>query len=547
MNVLAARTMRRQAHWAGVLLLLAHATVLLAGVELIDVGIDDPPEPTPPPKLFAHIAPREAPRAMFEREWAVAIEKAAIQLPADAIELNLPDHESVVVSRLYWEARAGFIPSPEGFGEQIPDPQAEPSAFSWRWYGKSDDGYTLALTLVEGNLAGRIWAPASVHYALEQITDTAILGLVRPEFWSMHPQEEEAFAEVGEGGIASSQKDGLGTGGKWDSNCVGDIPTGAHPIDVLVIHTPAMVNGSSPNGYSSVAAFSAAVHASIDDANQALRNVNISSFSYVLRGIEPVDPNDHDYEATDIRSALDLLSGIQPIPPPTTTWCTYPGNAIVASRRTSLWADIVALARTDANLCGYSRAQRIVEAYDCPREPGPGYDPFSYLIFNPKCAADRLNLAHELGHLLGMEHDPLNARGLGGQNKSSCPWSFGHRRSDSALQARYHFRTVMAYYDSPLNQPGPSGPPSCITPVNCPQIDAYSNPEQDWHGENDGISPPPYGLQTWNPADAAPAVGELTHPTWTRSQATDTLPRLAPIVAAFRPRPDLIFADGFEP
>lgn len=547
MNVLAARRAWWLVRCAGAIVLSMHAAVALAGVELIDVGIDDPPNPPVQPTLFAQIVPREDDsQAMFEQEWAVAIEQAAIQQPADAIELNLPDREPIVVSRLHWEARAGFIPSIDGYGGQVPDPHADPSAFSWRWYGKSDRGYTLALTLVEGQLAGRIWAPANVHYALEQDADTAVLGRIRPEFWEMHPPEAEAPSEAGEERTVASPKNGLGTGGKWDPMCVGAIPTGQHPIDVLVIYTPAMVNGSSPNGYSSVAAFSAAVHASIDDANQALRNVNIHSFSYALRGIEPVDPNDHDYEAVDIREALDLLSGIQPIPPPTTTWCTFPGNSIVASRRTSQWADIVALARTDASLCGYSRAQRIVGAYDCPREPGPGYDPFSYLIFNPKCTADRLNLAHELGHLLGMEHDPLNARSLGGSNKPSCPWSFGHRRSEPALQARYHFRTVMAYYDTPLNQPGPPGPPSCVTPANCPQIDAYSNPDQDWHGEDDGVNPPPYGLQTWNPTDAAPAVGELTHPTWTRSKARDTLPRLAPIVAAFRPRPDLIFADGFE-
>ena len=154
MNDLAARTMRRLAHCASALLLLAHATVALAGVELIDVGVDDPS--APPSRLFVWVSPQEEPQASFEQEWTVAIEQAAIQLPADAIELNLPDHEPVIVSRLHWEARAGFIPSNEGYGGQIPDPEADPSTFSWRWYGKSDRGYTLALTLAEGQLAGRI-------------------------------------------------------------------------------------------------------------------------------------------------------------------------------------------------------------------------------------------------------------------------------------------------------------------------------------------------------------------------------------------------------
>jgi len=159
---------RGMLHGAGAIALMLHSMIALAGVELIEVGIDDPPEPSPPPKLFAHIVPRDDPQAMFRQAWTVAIDQAAIQQPAEAIELNLPDRETVIVSRLHWEARSGFIPSPHGYGEQIPDPSADPSAFSWRWYGKSDRGYTIALTLAEGHFAGRVWAPANVHYALEQ-------------------------------------------------------------------------------------------------------------------------------------------------------------------------------------------------------------------------------------------------------------------------------------------------------------------------------------------------------------------------------------------
>lgn len=548
MNILAARRAWWLVRCTGAIALSMHAIVALAGVELIDVGIEDPP--VSPPKLFAWVLPQQEPQATFEQEWTISIEQAAIQMPADAIELNLPDRDPVIVSRMHWEARAGFIPSHEGYGGQIPNPQAEPSEFSWRWYGKSDRGYTLALTLTEGQLAGRIWAPANVHYALEPDRDTTRLGLIRPNFWNVHPPGWDDPPE-GEGlqdDAQSTLKNGFGTGGSWDLTCSGPLPAGQHPVDVLVMYTPNMIDGSSSMGYTSLAAFTAAVHSAIDDANQALRNVGIFSYSYALRGIEPADSI--NYSQLRIDFALGEFSGIKNLDPLVAPWCTYTTNTYVSARRNTMWADVMALARAPADpldtSCGVSKAQRHVAAYDCPRDPGSGFDPFSYLVFNPKCGADQLNLAHEFGHLLGMEHDPHNAKLSQTPNRPSCPWSYGHRRADSALPSRYHFRTVMAYYNDPSGAALP-GPNSCNTPANCPQIDAYSDPLQDWHGEDNGINPPPYGLQPADPLDVALSIGELTHPTWRPSQATQTLPRLAPIVSAFRPRPDLIFANGFEP
>ena len=128
MNILAARRAWWLVRCTGAIALSMHAIVALAGVELIDVGIEDPP--VSPPKLFAWVLPQQEPQATFEQEWTISIEQAAIQMPADAIELNLPDRDPVIVSRMHWEARAGFIPSHEGYGGQIPNPQAEPSEFS---------------------------------------------------------------------------------------------------------------------------------------------------------------------------------------------------------------------------------------------------------------------------------------------------------------------------------------------------------------------------------------------------------------------------------
>ena len=531
---------------AAALLLMVWTSLAIAAVDLIDVGIEEPPEPPAPPKLFAWAVPQQEPQASFEQEWMVAIEQAAIQRPADAIELNLPDREPIIVSRLHWEARAGFIPSPEGYGGQIADPQAASSAFSWRWYGKSDRGYTLALTLVKGQLAGRIWAPANVHYALEPNRDTTTLGLIRPDFWSMHSPEQEDPSEV-KGLQVQSQvtpRSRFGIGGSWDLDCKHTLVPRLDPIDVLVMYTPGMITPPpAGTGYASVAQLTTAVQASIDDANQALRNVGIFSFSFTLRGIEPADPG--NYDNISIRDALEVLSGID-YTGTGPTWCTFPGNPQVSARRSDMWADVVALARADnfgENSCGQSRAQRHVEILDCPRDPGPGYKQFAYLVFNPKCNPDRLNLAHELGHVVGMEHDPENATPLVPPNKPSCPWSFGHRRADVA--PRYRFHTVMAYARDTPAMGGVPGPAQCASESDCPLIDAYSDPLQYWHGYDDGVNTPPFELQP-SPVGSASAIGELNHPPWRPSQATDTLRRIAPIVAQFFDRPDGIFEDGFE-
>ncbi len=530
-----------------VVLLVMQVTTAFGGVGLIDAGIDDPPEPAIPPKLFARIDPQQKPQASFRQEWTVTIEQAAIQQPAEAIELNLPDHETVLVSRLHWEARAGFIPSADGYNGQIPDPDAEPSVFSWRWYGKSDRGYTIALTLSQGQLAGRIWAPANVHYTLEPGRDATTLGLIRRDFWGLHPPEPDdprADEATTLEPAASASINGISLGGAWDLTCSGPLPTAFSPIDVLVMYTPNMIDGTSPTGYASLAAFTAAVQTSIDNANQALRNVGIYSYAYSLRGIEPADAQ--GYSDLTITKALGVFSGIQNAEPLADPWCTYPGNAYVAGRRTAMWADVMALARaSNDNLCGVSKGQRHVEIRDCPRDPGPGYSPFAYLVFNPKCDADKLNLAHELGHILGMEHDPKNASNLQPPNKPSCPWSFGHRRGDISGASRFRFHTVMAY-PTDAGTIGLAGPPQCLNAADCPLIDAYSDPTREWDGFDDGINLPPYGLRPLGSLAGAWPIGDITTLTWRDSNATQTLPRLAPIVAAFQARPDRIFANGFE-
>lgn len=149
---------------------------------------------------------------------------------------------------------------------------------------------------------------------------------------------------------------------------------------------------------------------------------------------------------------------------------------------------------------------------------------------DPDCGADRLNFAHKLGHQLGMEHDRRNSEIVLTTVKQSCPWSNDHRYS---APAPWGFRTLMAYWQAGYTSV--TGP-ACNNDSLCPLIDAYSNPQLEWTGTG--------GIQPLGTVPGAPPLGNDSPPF--RTRANDTLPRLAPVSAAFRPRPDLIFADGFQ-
>ncbi|MFA7541682.1 MAG: reprolysin-like metallopeptidase, partial [Lysobacterales bacterium] len=287
----------------------------------------------------------------------------------------------------------------------------------------------------------------------------------------------------------------------------------------------------------------AGLQSALDDANQALRNGGIQNVTFSPRGPELL-PNpgiDFIYDEAPIVQALHRLAGVATAPPP--VFYTFPGNVYVAARRDAMWADIVALARDDLSgqqTCGYSVVNRWVANNDYPREPGPDFEKFAYLVFDPGCGADRLNLAHELGHQLGMEHDPANYWAPG--SLPSCPWSFAHKRS--AGDPRFRFRTVTAYWQNIGHRPGPG---DCGSDSNCPLIDSFSTPLLEWAGDPASGGPPPFGLQPVGTVSGAWPIGiaSASHPN-RPAHGVDTLRRIAPFAQDYRARPELIFANGFQ-
>lgn len=500
-----------------------------------------------------------SPADAYKGVWSVAINADELKFSPPEITLNLPDLAPVTVQLDHWEPRAGFVMEydEEGNGHMIPDPNAKPEDFSWLWYGRGGE-WTVSLTMHKGIVAGRA-SSAERRYGLEPRPGPVTqLGLINSSYWKTHvddgldnPKREAVSAAPATTASASSLGPTLAMplpastkGPTWDDSCAASLDTShVNVVDVLVMYTSGYLSYAG-----SATQVEAQVQAGLDDANTSLRNSQMYALRFALAGVEAV-PAGFNYDVSGIEASLLRLTGYTVVPP-IDGYCSFSNpNTAVRNRREAKHADIVALARRDATnppeqTCGAGWVQRVVYNNGCAMEPGADWgEKFPYFIFDPQCNSDRLNFAHEIGHTLGMEHDPQNSDVGAGGARPSCPWSFGHRRPDTGVAQSYRFRTVMAYWNNVLLSGGGVGPGACANSADCQQIDAYSNWNLQWAGPS-GIQPLPLlpssaliGVQVpW-----IPPSGQQP-----QSHAFDTMQRLGAIVADFRARPDAIFANNFQ-
>jgi hypothetical protein len=485
---------------------------------------------------FAVPQPSQSPPGEFLESWNAGFNVVSLGTGVSSVRLNLPDGSVETVYRVHFEPRQGYLAvdlDGDGDSEDVVDPDATPEEISWRWYGRSQS-WTVALTFESGVLAGRISGSANRYGIKPGPNGITLLGLQNSEYWRLHPDETvEGANQLGAAGPdKSSSSDGEKSKSipatlAWDTTCAAPLEPDVRVVDLLILYTEGVVDSSGGTD----AGARAAIQSSMDDLSQSLRNTGISRLKFALRGIEPVDDS-LDYDGMSQSVALRAFGGWRDLPG--APYIDFPGNSYVSARRDAHEADIVALARAaDDGSCGVALIQHsTLSGY--LREPGPDFSKFAYLVFNPACNADRLNLAHEIGHLFGMEHDPKNASSVLSATRS-CPWSHGHRRPSTLPGDPLTFRTVMSYW---INGSGSGGPTGCGSDAGCPLIDAYSSTAYEWNGVN--IAP----VGTSTPALTI-GVPYPAAPNWA-SKADDTLVRLAKIVEKFRVSSEVIFLDNFE-
>ncbi len=248
------------------------------------------------------------------------------------------------------------------------------------------------------------------------------------------------------------------------------VPAGADPtvdqpvIDLMVVYTPASRARYGKEG------LEAKILQAVADANTAFVNSRINA-----------------------RFALVHLSEIA------YTETGLSSTALVALQRTSdgqldevhalrdaHGADLVALISEDTSSCGLSYVMAT---------PSPGFAGNAFSVVYSGCLAS-LSLAHELGHLLGCQHDRSSTSGA-----AAFPYAYGWRQCDPDGP---QFRTIMAE--------------ACGGAI---RVNYFSNPALEYSGSPLGIDAT---LDPSNGADNARAINQ----TASIAAAFRTLPPAAP-------------------
>ncbi len=401
----------------------------------------------------------------------------------------------------------------------------------------------------------------------------------------------------------------------WDPSCTLEPLGTGSSLDILVLYTPAALElAESQNPLQDpLISMRARIENEVNTTNTIFRESGIEGVQLFLKGIEPTpggqddgtpDPNLPDNErAVEQYTWLVGSRGPQADPNEPGDFVERPatGNPAVEVLREAYQADIVGMVQASFyGFCGIAHQTNMrykdAEFEDPPvgsdgqarrAVPGPTFYHAAAFIADMNCAAATWDFAHEVLHILGVQHDPgsdvagdIRRR----RERAACPNAFGWRQPggdpnpmgpnfDTNAFRRHRHRDLMAYTNQNFNVDQTGLPPSCYAgPMEppfygflCPRIDRLANRELEWNGyppDPDQDPPPdypsPYGVQPFgsfvsaNPQLAPPGnrhrlgsepgVPDL----WRGTDARFTAIRVSRLVADFCSRPDLGFADGFE-
>lgn len=308
--------------------------------------------------------------------------------------------------------------------ELVPEEIEDRGADSLLWRGSivgADDDGQLTVTVHRGHVAGRLSLPGRT-YELAPDAEGAGVSRLRELDTTRFPEGPDAVEPPG----LPREPRGYPQGDAPSA------PMGVDPVlEVLVVYTPTA--RAAAGGTSQMEAF---IQAAVDVSNTAYGNSQVDQ-NLALRGTEEIG-----YDETGVPMSEQLV------------WLrNAPG---IAALRDAYAADLVAMISETPPGCGIGYIMR---------NPGPSFAASAFSVTHRACVVGNLSFAHELGHNMGLEHDPANSDAY--PNGASYPWSFAHFVDGE-------FRTVMAYSTE------------CIPP-GCPRVAHFSNPDVSFSGHPTGI------------------------------------------------------------
>lgn len=291
-----------------------------------------------------------------------------------------------------------------------------PMSLLWRGRLVGDDGREGKgfITVHGGHVAGRLTLPDRVY---ELAPDSAGGGVAR-------------LLELDGGLYPPCRGQVVPPPGAGPASQLSAVAGETAYVDVVVVYTP-----RSRNAAGGRAAMEALIQGAVDSTNDSFANSRAEPRAYLVATAEV------PYDESGIDMAVQL------------EWLRQDRG--VADLRRRFGADAVAMISEAPPGCGIGYVMR---------EVGAGFAPWAFSVTHRPCAVGSLTFAHELGHNMGLEHDPPNGPP---PEEASYPWSFGHFVPNN-------FHTVMAYWTS------------CGR--NCLEIPHFSNPAVSFRNQPTGIA-----------------------------------------------------------
>ncbi|MGK7296651.1 MAG: zinc-dependent metalloprotease family protein [Candidatus Wenzhouxiangella sp. M2_3B_020] len=447
-----------------------------------------PPDPTAVLDLDG--VPIASDNPVFRRRFDIPNPIPTLGAGSEEVELRLPGGRQIDAARKRFIARAGYVERLDCSGDHVPDGNPD-TPVSFRWYGELPNGGWLGLTVVNDVARGTLVTDETSYRISGAPDDGYILAEIDPS--NLPSTDADVF---GQPGSRTTPGRGEHSNAKFQAG-LDAVTEGSGPVelDLLIMYTAqAEIDAGGPAG------LDALIQQAIDNTNQAFINSGLADLSVrevhreLLTGFVPSGIAGADAIAD--RDQLRL-------------------NSQIIAARNANYADVTSvLLRNFFNnqgvqelaFCGIAYLQSptcggVGDVSQCG--VGVAFEDFAINWVSVECAnlPMRNSFPHELGHLMGAEHQP----GPASQDPADASfiWSFAH-----FIETGDPFGTLMRV---PLNPPFDELP----QPLN------FSSPAVLIGSQPSGIKNERDNVRTF----------ELLTPTMEQYRT---------------PPPELLFADGFE-